>query len=122
MPFVLYWMRGRCWLSAPTGSSPPSTPFSASTPPSPAAPSTANIPGGWVPEQKITVAEALRAYTWGSAYASFEEKIKGTIEPGKLADLAVLARDILTIDAVEIEKVKVALTVVDGKIVYRARQ
>jgi predicted amidohydrolase YtcJ len=78
-------------------------------------------PGGWVPEQNITVAEALRAYTWGSAYASFEEKIKGTIEPGKLADLAVLARDILTIDPVEIEKVKVALTVVDGKIVYRAR-
>jgi predicted amidohydrolase YtcJ len=78
-------------------------------------------PGGWVPEQKITVAEALRAYTWGSAYASFEEKLKGTIEPGKLADLAVLARDILTIDPVEIEKVKVALTVVDGKIVYRGR-
>jgi predicted amidohydrolase YtcJ len=78
-------------------------------------------PAGWVPEQKITVAEALRAYTWGSAYASFEEKLKGTIEPGKLADLAVLSRDILTIDPVEIEKVKVALTVVDGKIVYRAR-
>lgn len=77
-------------------------------------------PGGWVPEQKITVEEALRAYTWGSAYAGFEEKLKGTIEPGKLADFAVLSRDILSIDPVEIEKVKVTLTVVDGKIVHRA--
>ena len=76
-------------------------------------------PSGWVPEQKITVAEALRAYTYGSAYASFEEKLKGTIEPGKLADLAVLSRDILTIDPVSIENVKVALTVVDGKVVHR---
>ncbi len=76
-------------------------------------------PQGWVPEQKITVAEAIRAYTWGSAYASFEDKIKGTIEPGKLADMAVLSADILSIDPAGIEKVKVALTVFDGRIVYR---
>lgn len=76
-------------------------------------------PGGWVPEQKITVAEAVRAYTWGSAYASFEERIKGTIEPGKLADMAVLSADIFAIDPVEIQNAKVTLTVFDGRIVYQ---
>lgn len=76
-------------------------------------------PGGWVPEQKISVADAIRAYTWGSAYASFDERIKGTIEAGKLADLAVLSADVLTIDPVEIEKVKVTMTVFDGKVIYR---
>ncbi len=75
-------------------------------------------PGGWVPEQKITVAEAVRAYTWGSAYASFEENLKGTIEPGKLADLVVLSRDIFRIDPVEIEKVRVEMTVFDGRVVF----
>jgi predicted amidohydrolase YtcJ len=76
-------------------------------------------PGGWIPEQKITVAEALRAYTWGSAFAGFEEKMKGTIEPGKLADMVVLSRDILAIDPAEIADVKVAMTIVGGKVVYR---
>jgi predicted amidohydrolase YtcJ len=76
-------------------------------------------PGGWVPEQKITVAEAVRAYTWGSAYASFEESIKGTLEPGKLADMAVLSEDIFTIDPVEIQSAKVTMTVFDGRIVYQ---
>jgi predicted amidohydrolase YtcJ len=74
-------------------------------------------PDGWVPEQKIKVAEAVRAYTMGSAYASFEEKIKGSIEPGKLADLAVLSDDIFAIDPVKIADTKVYLTVFDGKIV-----
>ena len=76
-------------------------------------------PQGWVPEEKITVAEAIRAYTWGSADASFDEKIKGTIEPGKLADLAVISVDILTIEPAQIEKAKVEMTVFDGRIVYR---
>jgi predicted amidohydrolase YtcJ len=76
-------------------------------------------PGGWIPEQKITVPEAIRAYTWGSAYASFEDKYKGTVEVGKLADLAVLSSDILTIDPAGIDKVKVVLTVFDGKVIYR---
>lgn len=76
-------------------------------------------PNGWIPEQKITVAEALRAYTWGSAYASFEEGIKGTIEPGKLADIAVLSSDILTIDPAAIEKAKVVMTVFDGRVIFQ---
>ncbi len=78
-------------------------------------------PGGWVAQQKITVAEAIRAYTWGSAYASFSEGIKGTIETGKVADLAVLSSDILTIEPAEIERAKVVLTVFDGKIIYRRK-
>ena len=74
-------------------------------------------PGGWVPEQKITVEEAVRAYTMGSAYASFDEKIKGSIEVGKLADLAVLSDDIFAIDPVKIAEVKVYVTIFDGKVI-----
>jgi len=75
-------------------------------------------PNGWFPEQKITVQEAIEAYTVNCAYAAFEEREKGSITPGKLADLVVLTDDILTIDPVRIEQVGVELTVVGGKIVY----
>jgi len=75
-------------------------------------------PGGWAPEQKIGVAEAIRGYTLGSAYASFDERIKGSIEPGRLADLAVLSDDILTIPQREIAKTRVMMTVFDGKVVF----
>jgi predicted amidohydrolase YtcJ len=78
-------------------------------------------PQGWVPEQKITVAEAVRAYTTGSAYASGDEKIKGSIEVGKLADLVALSADIFKIDPVEIEKAKVVMTIFDGKVIYERR-
>jgi predicted amidohydrolase YtcJ len=78
-------------------------------------------PQGWVPEQKITVAEAVRAYTMGSAYASGDEKLKGSIEAGKLADLVVLSTDIFKIDPVEIEKAKVVMTIFDGKVIYERR-
>ena len=74
-------------------------------------------PNGWVPEQKITVAEAARAYTWGSAYATFDENVKGTLEQGKLADFAVLSLDIFAIDPVEIAKTRVELTVFGGRVV-----
>ncbi|MDM8003308.1 MAG: amidohydrolase family protein, partial [Bacteroidota bacterium] len=72
-------------------------------------------PDGWVPEQKITVEEALKAYTINGAYASFEEDIKGTLEPGKLADFVVLDRDITAIDPAEIWDMKVQQTWVGGK-------
>jgi predicted amidohydrolase YtcJ len=78
-------------------------------------------PNGWVPEQKITVAEAVRAFTYGSAFASFDEKIKGSIEPGKLADMAVLSSDIFKIDPAEIEKVRVDATIFDGKVIYERK-
>jgi len=73
---------------------------------------------GWVPEQKISVEETVRAYTYGSAYAEFQENVKGTITPGKLADLVILSRDIFKIDPKEIENVKVVFTMVDGRVVY----
>ncbi|HLM54525.1 MAG TPA: amidohydrolase [Pyrinomonadaceae bacterium] len=75
-------------------------------------------PGGWVPEQKITVEEAVRAYTVGSAFAEFAENAKGTITPGKLADLVLLTEDIFKIDAASIEKVRVRVTIMDGRVVY----
>jgi len=76
-------------------------------------------PGGWIPEQKISVEEAVRAYTVNGAYVEFAEAAKGTIQTGKLADLVVLDRDIFTIPPEEIAAVKVALTVFDGKVVHR---
>jgi predicted amidohydrolase YtcJ len=78
-------------------------------------------PKGWVPEQKISVAEAVRAYTVGSAYAEFTEKEKGTITPGKLADLVIITRDIFKIEPSIIESVKVVMTIMDGQVVYEAR-
>lgn len=77
-------------------------------------------PGGWVPEEKITLEEALRAYTVGSAFAEFQDQSKGTLSPGKLADLVLLDRDIFRTDPAELDRVKVWLTVVDGKIVWES--
>ena len=75
-------------------------------------------PDGWIPEQKISVAEALRAFTLGSAYASFDEHIKGSIERGKLADMVVLSDDLLTIPPAKIQDIHVVLTVFNGRVVY----
>ncbi|HWW00268.1 MAG TPA: amidohydrolase [Candidatus Acidoferrum sp.] len=73
---------------------------------------------GWLPEQKITLDEAVRAYTVGSAYAEFADQVKGTITPGKLADLVMLDRDIYKMDPARIDQAKVLLTVMDGRIVH----
>ncbi len=78
-------------------------------------------PGGWVPGQKITVEEALRAYTIDAAYASFEENIKGSLEPGKLADLVILDQDITVIPPEKIREVKVIKTIVGGNPVYERK-
>lgn len=75
-------------------------------------------PNGWVPQQKISVAEAVHAYTMGSAYASLEDGIKGSIEPGKLADLAVLSDDIFNVAPVEIQNAKIQMTIFDGKVIF----
>jgi len=75
-------------------------------------------PGGWVPEEKVSVEDAVRAYTVNAAWAGFVEGERGTIEAGKLADLVVLDRDIFAIPAEEIAGVKVLMTVFDGRIVY----
>jgi hypothetical protein len=76
-------------------------------------------PDGWVPGEKITVEEALAAYTRSNAYADFLEDALGTIEVGKEADLVVLGRDLRAIPPEEINQVSVDLTVVAGEIVYR---
>jgi len=79
-------------------------------------------PNGWFPEQKLTVPETIEAYTMGSAYAEFQESEKGSITPGKLADMVLLSDDILSIAAEKIRDVKVLKTIVGGKIVWGARQ
>jgi predicted amidohydrolase YtcJ len=76
-------------------------------------------PNGWIPRQKITVEEALRAYTIGAAYAGFSESSLGSIEPGKLADMVVLDRSLFDIPPEELNAVPVAATIVGGKVVYR---
>jgi predicted amidohydrolase YtcJ len=75
-------------------------------------------PNGWFPEQKLTVVEAVEAYTMGSAYAEFQEKVKGSITPGKLADMVVLSDDIFSVDPAKIRDVKVLKTIVGGKVVW----
>ncbi len=79
-------------------------------------------PEGWYPRQKISVVEAMSAYTRDAAFASFEEDIKGTLEAGKLADLVVLDRDITTIDPNTIPETRVLLTITGGRIVYQAER
>jgi predicted amidohydrolase YtcJ len=75
-------------------------------------------PNGWFPEQKISVEETVRAYTSGSAYAEFQENVKGTITVGKLADFIILSDDIFMMNPNDIRQTKVLTTVMDGKIIY----
>ena len=77
-------------------------------------------PDGWIPEQKITVEDALRAYTMAGAYASFEEGLKGSLERGKLADIVILDRDLTRIPAETIRDTRVLYTIVGGRVVYSA--
>jgi predicted amidohydrolase YtcJ len=77
-------------------------------------------PNGWFPEQKLTVAESVEAYTMGSAYAEFQEKTKGSITPGKLADMVLLSDDIFSIPPEKIRDVTVLKTFVGGKLVWDA--
>ncbi len=78
-------------------------------------------PNGWIPEQKISVEETVKAFTSGSAYAEFQDKVKGTIEIGKLADFVILSDDIFTINPTMIRDVKVLMTVMDGRVIYEMR-
>jgi predicted amidohydrolase YtcJ len=75
-------------------------------------------PAGWVPAQKITVDEALRAYTRDAAFASFEENDKGTVTRGKLADLVLIDRDLTRIAPPQIREARIVMTVIGGKVVY----
>jgi len=77
--------------------------------------------GGWYPEQKISVAEALRAYTINGALAAFEADVRGSLEPGKLADLTVFDRNLLTIIPEDILNAEVTHTIVGGRVVFEKR-
>ncbi len=77
--------------------------------------------GGWFPEQKISVHEALKAYTINNAYAAFESHIRGSIKAGKLADITVCDRNLLKIDPQDILEMNVIMTIVDGKIVFERK-
>ena len=77
-------------------------------------------PGGWFPEQKLSIEEAIEAYTLGSAYAEFQEHEKGTISPGKLADFVLLSEDVLHLPPAQLRRVRVLRTWVGGAEVYKA--
>ncbi|MBV8404649.1 MAG: amidohydrolase [Gammaproteobacteria bacterium] len=79
-------------------------------------------PEGWFPEQKLTIQEAIEAYTMGSAFAEFQEREKGSITPGKLADMVLLSDDVLVIEPAKIRDVKVLETIVGGKVVFEDRR
>ncbi len=80
-------------------------------------------PDGWVPQQKITVAEALTAYTASGAYANFLDGLLGTLEPGKYADLVVLSDDLFALAPEDLDRVRVDLTMVEGRVVFeRSRE
>jgi len=78
-------------------------------------------PEGWVPEQKISIVEAVRAYTSGSAFAEFQDAVKGTIVRGKIADLVILSDDVFSIPAARLKDVQVLTTVAGGKVVHQRR-
>lgn len=78
-------------------------------------------PGGWTPDQRMTRAEALESWTLSGAFAGFEEKLKGSLEPGKLADFVVLDRDIMTVPPRDVLAAKVRMTFLGGQLVYESR-
>jgi predicted amidohydrolase YtcJ len=78
-------------------------------------------PGGWFPEERLTMEQAVEFYTLGSAYAEFAETRKGSITAGKLADLVMLSKDIFAVPPREILETKPVLTMVGGRIVFEAR-
>jgi predicted amidohydrolase YtcJ len=75
-------------------------------------------PGGWVPEQKVTVEEALRAYTLDAARAAFAEGEKGTLAVGKLADLVIIDRDLRRVAPETLRDARIVATIVGGQVVY----
>jgi predicted amidohydrolase YtcJ len=75
-------------------------------------------PGGWMPDQRLSRADALRSFTWSAAYAAHVESRLGSLEPGKLADFVVLSKDIMRVPAPEILDTTVRMTVIGGEVVY----
>ena len=78
-------------------------------------------PGGWIPEEKVTLPEAIEAYTMGAAFAEFQDSEKGSITPGKFADMVIVSDNIFDLKPEAIRNVKVKTTIVGGKVVYGER-
>jgi len=78
--------------------------------------------GGWFPEQKISVHEALKAYTINNAFAAFEDEIRGSLKVGKLADITVCDLNLMEIDPKDILNMNVEMTIVDGNVVFERNQ
>ena len=76
---------------------------------------------GWIPEEKLTMEEAIKYYTWGAAYAQFMEERKGRIKEGYLADITITDRDLLTIPENEIMQTRIEYTITGGKVVYQKK-
>ncbi|MDX5339695.1 MAG: amidohydrolase family protein, partial [Cyclobacteriaceae bacterium] len=76
---------------------------------------------GWIPQERILLAQALKAYTSMGAYSSFEEEIKGKLIPGQLADLVVYSDDLFSIDPMKIHETEIILTLVNGKIIFEKK-
>jgi predicted amidohydrolase YtcJ len=74
--------------------------------------------GGYEPAEKMTREQALRSYTLDAAYGAFQENIKGSIAPGKLADFTVFSQDIMTVPENDLLKTQIAMTIVGGKVAY----
>ena len=72
----------------------------------------------WGAEERVSIQDAIRAYTINSAYLNFDEAIKGSLEPGKLADMVVLADDLLTMDSNRLKDARIDMTIVGGKVLY----
>ena len=79
-----------------------------------------NPPDGFVPQERISLEDAIKGYTLGAAFAGHREKTEGSIEPGKLADLIVLSQDLFKINPNQIANMDVLLTMVGGKVVYQS--
>jgi predicted amidohydrolase YtcJ len=75
--------------------------------------------GGWLPEERVSLAEAIRAFTSGAAWASFDEQRKGTLERDMLADIVILSADIFALPPERLLEAEVVTTIVDGRVVYR---
>ena len=78
-------------------------------------------PGGYEPDQKMSREEALRSYTIDAAFGAFEENIKGSIEPGKLADFTVFSDNIMTIPEEDILSTEIDMTIINGKVLYERK-
>jgi len=76
--------------------------------------------GGWIPSERISLADAIKGYTLNAAFAGHREKTEGSLEPGKLADLIVISQDLFKVDPMKIGETKVLLTMVGGRVVYNA--